>query len=278
MPAHEERFEPGIAPPAGPGGAAYWLVFRKGELLLGPGTGLAAVPCAATPAALGLAAGRQHYLGTLDGRRCYAAEVQADAVVPAGLAPASLRATIMRGDELVSALAGRAWQILEWDRTHRFCGACGTPTEPHPQDRARQCPACGLLSYPRVTPVVMVLVTRGRELLLARKPGYVPGRYTVVTGFVEAGETLEHCMQRETLEEVGVRVKNPRYFGSQPWPFPHSLVLAYEAEYAGGELRADGVEIEDARWFDVDALPDLPEPVHVSRQLIDDTIARIRAR
>jgi len=103
-------------------------------------------------------------------------------------------------------------------------------------------------------------------------------RYTVVTGFVEAGETLEHCMQRETLEEVGVRVKNPRYFGSQPWPFPHSLVLAYEAVYAGGELRADGVEIEDARWFDVDALPDLPEPVHVSRQLIDDTIARIRAR
>jgi NAD+ diphosphatase len=122
----------------------------------------------------------------------------------------------------------------------------------------------------------MALVTRGRQLLLTRKAGYVPGRYTVVAGFVEAGETLEHALIREVKEETGVDSSRPRYFGSQPWPFPNSLVMAFSLEYAGGEARADGVELEEARWFDIDALPDLPEAVHISRQLIDATIARLR--
>ena len=128
---------------------------------------------------------------------------------------------------------------------------------------------------------MMALVYRGKgsrsELLLTRKPGYAPGRYTVVAGFVEAGESLEHCLAREVEEEVGVRVRAPRYFGSQPWPFPNSLVLAFSAEWVGGEVVPDPGELEDARWFPIDALPDLPEPVHISRQLIDDTVACLRA-
>jgi NAD+ diphosphatase len=124
--------------------------------------------------------------------------------------------------------------------------------------------------------VMMALVHRDGELLLTRKPGYALGRYTVVAGFVEAGESLEQCLAREVKEEVGVDIRNPRYFGSQPWPFPNSLVMAFSAEWAAGEVVPDPGELEDARWFPLDALPDLPETVHISRQLIDDTLARLK--
>ena len=218
---------------------------------------------------------RAHYLGTLDGMHCYGFALPADATVPPHLEPVALRALILEGNETTAALAGQAFQILEWARTHRYCGNCGTPTTPHAADRAMECRACGLVYYPRIAPVVMTLVYRKGEILLTRKPGYAPGRYTVVAGFVEAGETLEQCLAREVHEEVGVTVKNSRYFGSQPWPFPNSLVMAFSAEWAGGEVRPDPAELEDARWFAVDALPELPEAVHISRQLIDDTLRHI---
>ena len=121
----------------------------------------------------------------------------------------------------------------------------------------------------------MVLVTRGRELLLVRKPEWAPGRYSAVAGFVEPGETLEQTVVRETREEVGVEVNHIRYFGSQPWPFPHSLMVAFTAEYAGGEVRPDGVEIQEARWFDASELPKLPPSISISRRLIDTIGARL---
>ncbi len=229
------------------------------------------------PEELGAAARASHYIGIVDGVHCFAAELHEEQPLPAGTDLVGLRNLILDSDELTSGLAGRAFQILEWERTHRYCGACGEPTVAHHADRARECNSCRQLYYPRIAPVVMALVTRGREILLTRKPGYAPGRYTVVAGFVEAGETLEHALMREVLEEVGVHTRAPRYFGSQPWPFPNSLVMAFALEHESGEVRPDGIELEDARWFDIDALPELPEPVHISRHLIDDTVARLRA-
>jgi NAD+ diphosphatase len=221
-----------------------------------------------------------HYLGTLDEKHCYGLVLPREATLPAELELLGLRALILEGNETAAAVAGQAFQILEWARTHRHCGSCGAPTLPHAADRAVECVDCKLVFYPRISPVIMGLVhrTQGnkREILLTRKPGYAPGRYTVVAGFVEAGESLEQCLAREVLEEVGVTIRNPRYFGSQPWPFPNSLVMAFSAEWTGGEARPDLTEIEEARWFDIDALPDLPEPVHISRQLIDDTLLRMR--
>jgi len=269
-------FVPLITAPEDRAGPVLWFAFRGGELLVSRAGQEATVPACADLREIGIAPVRHQYLGRLNGQHCFACELPADAAPPPGLEFKTLRSLLFELDPTMSGLAGRAFQLIEWDRTHQFCGACGARTQALREERARQCTQCGLLFYPRISPVAMVLVTRGRQLLLARKPGYVPGRYTVVTGFVEAGETLEQAVARETREEVGVDVRDIRYFACQPWPFPNSLVIAFNAEYAGGELRADGVEIEDARWFDAEHLPDLPEPVHVSRQLIDATLARLK--
>ena len=173
------------------------------------------------------------------------------------------------------AIAARAFQVVEWDRTHRYCGRCGTPTQDKPGERAKECPACGYTAYPRVTPAMMVLVTRGRELLLARAPRFPPGMYSALAGFVEPGETIEDCIHREVREEVGIEVGAIRYFASQSWAFPHSLMIAYTAEYAGGELTPDETEIAEARWFAWDAVPDLPPSISISRRLIEATVARL---
>jgi NAD+ diphosphatase len=178
----------------------------------------------------------------------------------------------------MAALSGRAYQILDWDRNHQFCGRCGTPTVRREDERARTCSKCRRTTYPPVSPAIMVLVTDGaRRVLLARKAGWAPGRYSALAGFVEPGEMLEDTVARETREEVGVEVKNIRYFGSQPWPFPHSLMIAFTAEYAGGEVKPDGVEIEEARWFDAAELPNLPASISISRRLIEAITSGMRA-
>ena len=184
----------------------------------------------------------------------------------------------LRMPEVTLALAARAFQVVEWDRTHRYCGQCGTPTQNKDGERAKQCPACGYVAYPRVSPAMMVLVTRGRELLLARANRFPTAMYSALAGFVEPGETIEDCIHREVHEEVGIDVDDLAYFASQSWAFPHSLMIAYTARYAGGELTPDGAEIADVRWFAVDALPDLPTQVSIARRLIDATVARLRAQ
>jgi NAD+ diphosphatase len=187
-----------------------------------------------------------------------------------------LRRLFGQVDDLEFVLAGRAIQIMEWDRTHQFCGACGTPTESRRNERVRACPACAHAVYPRLAPAVMMLVRNGRKLLLGRSARFPPGMYSALAGFVEPGETIESCIEREVLEEVGVKIANLRYFGSQSWPFPHSLMIAFFADYAGGEIVPQPEEIEDAQWFDVDSLPGLPMPISISRWLIDAAIAEIR--
>ena len=138
---------------------------------------------------------------------------------------------------------------------------------------AMLCPACGLLAYPRISPAVMVLVRDGDQLLLGRSPHFKPGVFSALAGFVEPGETLEECAAREVREEVGVDIANLRYFQSQPWPFPNSLMVAFFADYAGGTITPDPNEIEEAGWFALDALPILPEPISIARRLIDAALA-----
>jgi NAD+ diphosphatase len=229
----------------------------------------------------GVVAERVHAIGLLDGQRHLAVALP-DAWRPDSLPP-GLRAAGLRNwfgvlDDVSLAIAMRGVQIVEWDRTHRFCGACGTHTERVGHERARRCPACGLLAYPRISPAMMALITDGRRLLLGRGLNFPPGRYSALAGFLEAGESIEQAVIREVREEVGVEVANLRYFASQSWPFPNSLMIAFTAEYAGGVLRVDPAELADAQWFDIDALPQLPPRLSIARALIDSTVAQIRER
>lgn len=176
-------------------------------------------------------------------------------------------------------VAGAALQKVVWLRTHGFCSRCGGPTERHDRHEAMACTVCGHMHFARVSPAVIVLVERDGEMLLGRSPGWPDGVYSTLAGFVDPGETLEEAVHREILEEVGITVRNLRYFGSQPWPFPHSLMVAFLAEYEGGQITPDPVEIEDAGWFSPDKLPPrLPFKASIARALVDDFLARMAAR
>ena len=176
------------------------------------------------------------------------------------------------------ALAGRAAQLVEWATTHRFCGRCASPTERAMDERCLKCPKCGLQAWPRISPAIIVLVRKGDEALLARTARF-PGAFSSpLAGFSELGESLEETLAREVREEVGVEVKNPRYLGSQPWPFPHSLMIGFHADWAGGEIQTDGKEIAEAAWFRHDALPKIPPKLSIARQLIDAWTAEIAAK
>jgi NAD+ diphosphatase len=275
---------------AEPSGEAHWFVFRGDKLLveLGPPErpsddprfrlrpAWARLPLLKSNKILWGQALRTLYLGRLDRVDCFAAELAPDAEVPAGLAWEGLRPLFSVLDDDLFALAGRALQLLEWDRNHQFCGRCGTPTEPKRDERVRVCPACKLSAYPRVAPAVMALVRKERQILLARSPHFPPGMYSALAGFVEPGESLEQCLAREVAEEVGVRVGRARYFASQPWPFPHSLMIAFVCEWQGGELRPQAGEIEDAKWFEVLQLPKLPSRISIARRLIDAVVEEVK--
>jgi NAD+ diphosphatase len=209
---------------------------------------------------------------------CYALALR-DSEPPPGSRGIGLRAVFGELGPEAFVMASRAAQLLTWDREHRFCGACGTPTERAAGEPARVCPACDLHAYPRISPAIMVLITRGREVLLARNKRNTTGMFSALAGFVEAGETLEETIVREVREEVGVSVNDIRYFGSQSWPFPHSLMIAFTANYLSGDVTPDGIEIEEARFFDVDALPQLPPAgLSIASRLINTVTTELRAR
>jgi NAD+ diphosphatase len=269
-------YTPSHTPPDPRDQPALWFAFQNGRVAVCADTDTACLPCCVHLTEYGLAPQRTQYLGVYDGQHCYAVELEESAALPEGWKLLGLRDAFAVFDVGVAALSGRAFQILEWDRNHQYCSRCGTPTIQRRDERSRSCPSCKLTTYPPISPAVMVLITDGaRRVLLARKAVWPPGRYSALAGFVEPGETLEDTVARETREEVGVEVRNIRYFGSQPWPFPHSLMIAFTAEYAGGELRPDGVEIEEARWFDAGELPKLPPSISISRRLIETITAEL---
>ncbi len=202
--------------------------------------------------------------------------------LPADFEPApgyevvGLREVGRRWPEELFRLSGTALQKLEWIRTHRFCARCGHPTARRLDHQAMACTDCGQLHFPRVAPAVIVLVQRETEMLLGRSPRFAEGVYSTLAGFVEPGESLEETVHREIREEVGVEVANLRYFGSQPWPFPHSLMVGFVADWASGDIVVDGEEIEDARWFSPNRLPPrLPYGLSIARKLVDDFLQRV---
>lgn len=246
--------------------AGYWILRCEHHLLTSAGQAAAIFP-AGVAADFGMPKNVLQ-VGELHGRPCYAAEVDSFPDVSGGEA-ITLRAIFQLAGPDVFALAGRATQLLDWQANHRFCGKCGSPTSIKSGELAMQCPACGLLAYPRLSPAVMVLVRDGERLLLARGPQFKPGVYSALAGFVEPGETLEQCAAREVMEEVGIEIANLRYFSSQPWPFPNSLMVAFFADYAAGTITPQPGEIEAAAWFTANDLPILPDPISISRWLID---------
>ncbi len=214
-------------------------------------------------------------VGCWNERLVVAVAVAPDLAAPVGMRWAGLRSLFgVMADDVV-AIAGRARQLIDWDRSHKFCGVCATPTHRELNERARRCPACKYAAYPRISPAMMCLVTRGCEILLARNVNFPAGRYSALAGFLEAGESVEEAISREVQEEVGIKVTDPKYYGSQSWPFPHSLMIAFTAEYAGGELTPNGHEIAEAAWFTRNTLPTLPPRISIARALIDHTLARL---
>jgi NAD+ diphosphatase len=262
-------FVPGIVSPREKSKPAWWFAFQQSQLLIYQGPTSARIPYVVDFAELGIPFVSQHFLGQLNGHAAYAVDLPEETLAPEGMAFEGLRKVYGRLDEDLFWLAGRAVQVIEWDRTHRFCGRCGTPLKPRETERAKECPRCGLLHFPRLAPAVIVLIERGRELLMARSRHFAPGVYSVLAGFVEPGETLEEAVEREVFEEAGIRIKDIRYFGSQPWPFPHSLMIGFTAVHASGELTINHEEIEDAGWFTADNLPGQPGKISIARQLIE---------
>jgi NAD+ diphosphatase len=264
-------FEPLLEPVEQPEPRTF--AFRGNELLIREPD--AALPRLGALSGLSVAPENVFPVGLLDGVYCRAAWVPKDAQAPDGHAFKGMRSLFGRLDEPTLAIAGRAFQIADWARTHRFCGACGQPMSRAPGERAMKC-ACGHIAYPRISPAMMTLVKRGDSILLARNVA-VPagGRMSALAGFLEPGESVEDAIHREVREEVGLEVKDLRYFASQSWPYPHSLMLAFTAEYAGGDIVVDPGEIAEARWFGPgDPLPELSPRQSISRALIDANLPK----
>ena len=175
----------------------------------------------------------------------------------------------MTPDEMRAA--SRKAELAEWQRTNRRCGCCGAEMAPHadPGECARVCTACGYTVYPRIAPAVIVLVTKGDKVLLQRNTHYKGVVWSLVAGFVDAGENLEDAIRREVREEASIEVKDIRYFGSQTWPFPSNIMIGFRAEYAGGELKPDGEEVVESGWFDRERLPEIPRPGSIARTMLD---------
>lgn len=267
-------FTPGIEAPADLDGPVLWFGFHQQKLLLDNTSG--GLPFRASAQELAASVLRSQYLGQFaDGIHCFSAELDASQPLPEQYRSLNLRHAYGQLTDAHFGVAARAIQIMNWEREHLFCGHCGTPTQRKPGERARVCPSCGQLAYPRLVPAIMVLVRKGDQLLLARSPHFPPGMFSALAGFVEPGETLEQTVHREVLEEVGLRVKNLRYFASQSWPFPHSMMIAFFADYESGELTPDGVEIEAAGFYSLDALPTLPGPISIAHHLIRAGLSEI---
>ncbi|MBD0269581.1 MAG: NAD(+) diphosphatase [Cyanobacteria bacterium Co-bin8] len=264
-----ELFMPGVTPPGENVGSAWWFAFSGNRLLVHEKESQIAIPQLPNLEAIGLNPLRTQFLGWLGNQPCLSAELPQQMTPPADMALRGLRELYAALDETLFSLAGLGFQVMEWDRTHQFCGACGQPTESANHERAKRCSGCRITYYPRVSPAMIVLISRGDEILLGRAPRFKPGMYGLIAGYVEPGESLEAAVVREVKEEVGITIKDLRYWGSQPWPFPHTLMVGYTATYAEGDIVIDKQELADAAWFHKDSLPLLPPHVSIARKMID---------
>ncbi len=227
------------------------------------------IPKGSEFAKTGLSVTRRLYLGVLSTIPCYSIDLEPETEIPNRFSLIGLRDLFDHVDVDLFTAAGHAFQIVHWDRMHQFCGKCGAPAEHALSERAKICPDCEAVYYPKINPAVLVAVRKGNKLLLARNKKRKQGFFSVLAGFVEPGETLEECVMREVREETGIEIKNIKYFASQPWPFPNALMIGFTADYAGGELKVDNHEIAEAAWFTPSNLPTIPGRISIARKLID---------
>jgi NAD+ diphosphatase len=269
-------FVPLLNPPAGTKCPVSWFAFNNKKMLVRTVDCSVTIPLVKDMTDLGLHPVNVLYLGLLDSVHCFACNVP-DQEAPEGMEFRGLRALFGRLDTESFSVALRALHLVEWDRFYRYCTACGTSLVRMEKIRAKECPKCAFIAYPRISPAVIVLVEREDRILLARAVAFEEEMYSVLAGFVEPGEALEDTVRREVREETGIDVKEIKYFGSQPWPFPDSLMIGFVAQYAGGEIEIDREEIRDARWFTAENLPTVPGKMSIARELIDWFIEKQKA-
>ena len=261
----------GVKPPEPTG---HWLLVQGQHLIVVPDGAELRLPTGTIPAGFKDAHVNPLWLGTLAGTECWVGALHREIRLPEGFVAETL--VPMQGtrlpDDLLS-LGGMAMQALWWESTSGHCPRCGGTTERLEGEWGKRCRACRYEHYPHLHPAVIVMVKDGSRCLLARKAGWAPGRYALVAGFVDNGESLEGAVAREVKEEVGLDVTDIRYVGSQNWPFPSQLMVGFVARYAGGDVTIDADELEDARWFPHDGLPALPSRHSISRYIIDQYAA-----
>ena len=275
---HElDEFDPAhIMPDGADHGEAWYFVFSQGELVVKSQAGVPEPITADDFRWMDMQVRCKYFLGHYLNRPCFA--LGAKGSPSEGFSKIGLRGMLGRTAQSMFYLAGRAQQVVEWHDTHQFCGRCGNEMQDHHVDRAKHCGECGLINYPRLSPSIIVLITKGEEMLLARNAAWPNGMYSTLAGFVEAGESIEQTLHREVLEEVGLRVKNLKYFGSQSWPFPNSLMLGFHAEYDGGDIVCQEGEIADAQWFRADNLPQIPPKTAISGWLIQEFLDELQGK
>jgi NAD+ diphosphatase len=262
-------FVPSLIPGESQTSDAWWFIFSGYSLLVMSSGEGATIPAAAKLEDLGVEAIRTLYLGSFRGRPCYAAEGALQGEKSSGGVFQELRSLFHNLEDGFYGIALTAVHLIEWDKRCQFCSRCRGELKPRSDVRAKECAACGLLEFPRLSPAIIVLIEKGDTLLLAHSARFPGDWFSVIAGFVEPGESLEEAVHREVKEETGITIKNIAYFGSQPWPFPDSLMIGFTAEYESGEIRIDGEEIVKAGWFKADALPKVPGKLSIAGELID---------
>ena len=220
----------------------------------------------------------KQFIGYLNDKPCYILEIDDDSKLDNDLILTPLRNLLGRIPDSLFTVCSRSLQLSEWSKNNQFCGVCGTKMKMHETERAMFCECNNVLVYPRISPCVIVLVTRGEELLLAHNKNFPGTFYSTLAGFIEAGESAESAIHREIFEEVKVTVQNIKYYGSQSWPFPSQLMLGYHAEYLEGEITPDGEEIDLADWFHYKDLPNVPTGnISISGQLIESYLEKLNS-
>ncbi|MFZ6849822.1 NAD(+) diphosphatase [Undibacterium sp. RuRC25W] len=246
---------------------AHTFIFQRDHLLLRESD--LSLPDASLLEILKIQPHRLHPVGLWEQNYYQTTWVEHNVEAPTGYVFRNMRALFgVMGDDFLG-VASRACQLAEWSRTHQFCGVCATQTILRDSERCYVCPNCGMHAYPRISPAMMVLIRKGDSVLLAMHTNSPNKVYTALAGFLEAGESIEEAVHREVFEEVGLRVHNLQYFSSQSWPFPHSLMVAFTADYLDGEINVDASEIAEARWFGPeDEWPVTPNGVSIAALLL----------
>ena len=261
------EFQP--LPPDTPdnGDPGFFLLIQGGDLVLFNENDQPVLPWGALP--LWVEPHSTVMIGLWQGKPLRAGRVARTTVLPSPFTTEPFNAYSERLNDRLLTLGGIARNLLSWDHESAHCPRCGEGMERHPGSWGKRCLPCGMERFPPTYPCAIVLVRRGAEFLLGRKAIWPQGRYSLIAGFLDPGESLEECAVREVREETGVEITNLRYVGSQSWPFPSQIMAGFVADYAGGEVNVADDELEDARWFTADSPPLLPSKRSIARWIID---------